>query len=207
MTTREERPVYRIRDLESHSRPRERLAELGAQALTDAELIAILLRVGVQGENAVDMAQRLLTTCGGIKGLHQADFQTVCAQHGIGQAKAAQIKAAIELGRRLLTEAPEERPAIHSPNDAAGLVLYEMSGLVQEQLWVLQLDTRNRVLNIEKLYSGSLNSSMVRIGELFRGAITRNAASIMLVHNHPSGDPSPSPEDVASPGELCRRAG
>ncbi len=188
---------YRITDLDISDRPRERLAEVGPQALSNAELLAILLRVGVKGENSVQVGQRLLQELGGITGLHRATFQEVCAQHGIGAAKAAQIKAAIELGRRLAVESPEERPTIHSPADAAGLVQYEMSALISEELWVMLLDTRNHVQHIEKMYRGSLNSSMVRVGEVFKPALQRNAAAVIVVHNHPSGDPTPSPEDIA----------
>jgi len=184
---------YRITDLASSERPRERLAQLGAQALSNAELLAILLRVGVRGENAVQVGTRLLQSFGGLSGLHRASYAEVCNQHGIGLAKAAQIKAAIELGRRLTLESPEERPAIHSPADAAALVQFEMSALEQEHLRVLLLDTRNRVLDIVEIYRGSLNSSQVRVGELFRAAIRRNAAALIVVHNHPSGDPAPSP--------------
>ena len=175
--------------MQETDRPRERLAELGAQALSNAELLAILLRVGVQGENAVQVGQRLLQDLGGLHGLHRASFSEVCAQHGIGEAKAAQIKAAIELGRRLAMQAPEERAAIHSPADAAEMLRYEMGALEQEHLRVILLDTRNRVVSVEKMYIGSLNSSTVRVGELFRPAIQRSAASIILVHNHPSGAP------------------
>jgi DNA repair protein RadC len=190
-------PSYRITDLEVTERPRERLRRLGAQALSSAELIAILLRVGVKGENAVQVGQRLINTFHGLSGLHRASFDEVCAQRGIGEAKAAQIKAAIELGRRLAAEAPEERPAVHSPQDAADLVRYEMSALEQEELLVLLLDNRNRVLHIEPVYRGSVNSSQVRVGELFKAAIRRNAAALIVAHNHPSGDPTPSPDDVA----------
>lgn len=188
---------YRILDLESNDRPRERLEMLGAEALSNAELLAILLRVGIQGENAVQLGHRLLQEFQGLAGLQRASFAEVCTVKGLGTAKAAQIKAAIELGRRLAAQSVEDRPAVHSPGDAAELVKYEMAALAQEQLWVMVLDTRNRVLAIEKIYKGSLNSSMVRIGELFKPAIQRNAASILVVHNHPSGDPTPSPEDVA----------
>lgn len=189
--------TYRISDLDQDERPRERLERLGAQALSNAELMAILLRVGRPGENAVQMGQRLLQAVGGISGLHQAAFDELCAQPYIGPAKAAQIKAAIELGRRLMLESPEERPAIHSPADAANLVQYEMSALEQEELRVILLDTRNRVLVVETIYRGSLNSSQVRVGEVFRVAIRRNSANLIVVHNHPSGDPTPSPDDVA----------
>jgi DNA repair protein RadC len=194
----DEQPItYRITDLAEAERPRERLARLGPQSLSNAELLAILLRVGVPGENAVQVGQRLLQNLGGLVGIHRADFQEVCAEHGLGPAKAAQIKAAIELGNRLRLEAPDERPTVHSPADAAALVQYEMSALEQEELRVLLLDIRNRVLDTVTIYKGSINSSQVRIGELFRAAIRRNAASIIVIHNHPSGDPTPSPDDVA----------
>lgn len=190
-------PTYRITDLAEAERPRERLARLGPQSLSNAELLAILLRVGVRGENAVLVGQRLLQKFGGLVGLHRADFQEVCAEYGLGPAKAAQIKAAIELGNRLRLEAPDERPTVHSPADAAALVQYEMSALEQEELRVLLLDVRNRVLDTVTVYRGSINSSQVRVGELFRTAIRRNAVSIIVIHNHPSGDPTPSPDDVA----------
>lgn len=197
MTETTAQPVYRITDLQESDRPRERLSALGPQALSNAELIAILLRVGVPGENAVQVGQRLLQKFGGISGLHRAPFVELCKQHGIAEAKAAQIKAAIELGRRLTLEAPEERPAINSPADAATLVQYEMSALEQEHLRVLLLDRRNRVLEVVEVYRGSVNSSQVRVGEIFKEAVRKNASGVIVVHNHPSGDPTPSPDDVA----------
>ncbi len=197
MTESNSQPSYRITDLQETERPRERLSALGPQALSNAELIAILLRVGVPGENAVQVGQRLLHKFGGIGGLHRAPFVELCRQHGIAEAKAAQIKAAIELGRRLTIEAPEERPAINSPADAAALVQYEMSALEQEHLRVLLLDRRNRVLEVVEIYRGSVNSSQVRVGEIFKEAIRKNASGLVVVHNHPSGDPTPSPDDVA----------
>lgn len=191
------KPTYRISDLQESDRPRERLASLGPQALTNAELLAILLRVGVQGENAVEVGQRLLTRFNGLNGLHRAPFKELMDQHGLGEAKAAQIKAAIELGRRLTLESPQERPAINSPVDAAALLLFDMSALEQEHLRVMLLDRRNRVLEIVEVYKGSVNSSQVRIGELFKDAIRANASAVIVAHNHPSGDPTPSPDDVA----------
>jgi DNA repair protein RadC len=191
------KPVYRITDLHETERPRERLASLGPQALSNAELLAILLRVGVTGENAIQVGQRLLQQFGGLGGLHRAPFEELMNQHGIGEAKAAQIKAAIELGRRLTLESPEGRPTINSPADAAALVQYEMSALEQEHLRVLLLDTRNHVLDIVEVYHGSVNMSQVRVGEVFKAAIRRNATAVIVVHNHPSGDPTPSPDDVA----------
>lgn len=197
MTEPNSKPAYRISDLHESDRPRERLVSLGAPALTNAELIAILLRVGVPGENAVEVGQRLLNKFGGLSGLHRAPLNELTGQHGIGEAKAAQIKAAIELGRRLTLESPEERASINSPADAAALVQYEMSALEQEHLRVLLLDRRNRVLEIVEVYKGSVNSSQVRVGELFKDAVRANASAIIVVHNHPSGDPTPSPDDVA----------
>ncbi len=190
-------PTYRITDLKETDRPRERLAALGPQALSNAELIAILLRVGVPGENAVQVGQRLLNKFSGISGLHRAPLAEMCQQHGIGEAKAAQIKAAIELGRRLTVENPEERASINSPADAAALVQYEMSALEQEHLRVMLLDRRNKVLEVVEVYRGSVNSSQVRVGEVFKEAVRKNASGIIVVHNHPSGDPTPSPDDVA----------
>ena len=191
------KPVYRITDLATEERPRERLLHLGPQALAASELLAILLRVGVQGENAVQVGQRLLKNFGGISGLQRAPMEELCNQRGIGEAKAAQIKAAIELGRRLTLESPDERPAINSPADAAALVLYEMSALEQEHLRVILLDTRNRVLEIVEIYKGSVNSSQIHVGEIFKAAIRRNAPALIVVHNHPSGDPTPSPDEAA----------
>lgn len=190
-------PIYRIMDLHEADRPRERLAALGPQALSNAELIAILLRVGVTGENAVQVGQRLLNKFGGLSGLHRAPFNELMDQHGLGEAKASQIKAAIELGRRLPLEAPEERASINSPADAAALVQYEMSALEQEHLRVVLLDRRNRVMETAEVYKGSVNSSQIRVGEVFKEAIRKNASALIVVHNHPSGDPTPSPDDVA----------
>lgn len=188
---------YRIADLPVDERPRERLERLGPQALSIPELLAILLRVGVPGENAVQVGQRLLGKYKNLAGLHRVPFEELCEQHGIGIAKAAQIKAAIELGRRLMLETPDARPTINSPAEAAALVAYDMSGLEQEHLRVILLDSRNGVLDIVEVYKGSVNSSQVHVGELFKSAIRRNASAIIVVHNHPSGDPTPSPDDVA----------
>ena len=187
---------YTIMELDAQERPRERLAAVGAQSLSKAELLAILLRVGVRGENAVQMGQRLLNDMGGLLGLQRASFVELKNQHGIGAAKAAQIKAALELGQRLRALDFGERPAIHEPRDVFEMVRDEMSALLQEHLWVMLLTIRNQVIHTEKLYKGSLNASTVRVAEAFKPAIQHNAAGVILIHNHPSGDPRPSPEDV-----------
>lgn len=188
---------YRIKDMETGERPRERLERLGAQALRSDELLAILLRVGVQGESALDVGRRLLKDFHGLRGLHRASYQELKRAHGVGPAKAAQIQAAIELGRRLAQAAPQERPVIHAPSDAADLVMYEMSALPQEHLRVIALNTRNQVLDIVEIYKGSANSAQVRAAEIFKALIQRDATAFILVHNHPSGDPTPSSDDVA----------
>ena len=193
-STVEYRPM--IRDLPSGERPRERLLHYGAGALSTAELLAIILRVGSSGENVVRVAEKLLARYQGLPGLSQATIQELCAARGMGEAKAAQIKAALELGRRLLVAAPQERPQVRAPADAANLLMAEMSLLSQEHLRTVLLDTRNRVISIPTVYIGSLNSASVRIAEVFREAIRANCAAMIVVHNHPSGDPSPSPEDV-----------
>ena len=188
---------FRITDLPSDERPRERLLHVGPSALSTAELIAIMLRVGSKGENVVALSQRLLVKYKGLGGLARASTNELCEEKGLKGAKIAQLKAAFELGRRLLVESPDEKPTITSPADAANLLIGEMSLLEQESMRVILLDTRNRVLAIQTVYQGSLNTTMVRVGELFREAIRANCAAIIVAHNHPSGDPSPSPEDVA----------
>lgn len=189
--------TYRITDLEKSERPRERLERLGAGSVSTIELLAILMRTGLPGENVLQVAQRLLKDMNGLRGLHQASFDEVCRQKGVGPAKAAQLKAALELGNRLRLEDPDSRPVVHSPGDAAALIMFDMSAKEKEELWVVILDTRNRVVKIDPVYKGSVNSSQVRVGEVFKEAIRRNAVSLIVAHNHPSGDPTPSPEDIA----------
>ena len=185
-----------IHDLPQGERPRERLRHYGPGALSTPELLAIILRVGTGSENAVRLAERLLASFEGLPGLAQATVSELCQEKGIGPAKAVQIKAALEMGRRLLTTSPHERPQVRSPADAANLLMAEMSLLQQEHLRVVLLDTRNRVLGIPTVYVGSLKSAMVRVAEVFRHAVRINAAAMIVAHNHPSGDPTPSPEDV-----------
>lgn len=185
-----------IRDMAEHDRPRERLIQVGPGAISSAELLAIVLRTGSGGENVLRLAERLLIRFGSIPGLAKATIPELMTVKGIGQAKAVEIKAALEIGRRLMASAPEEKPRVSSPADAANLLMSEMMFLEQEHLRLILLDTRNRVLGTPNIYVGSLNTSVIRIGELFRAAIKANAAAFIVAHNHPSGDPSPSPEDV-----------
>ena len=186
-----------IKELPSSERPRERLLEYGVGALSTAELLAIILRTGTKDENVILLSQRILARFGNLAGMVQASAAEMSREHGLGPAKVAQLKAALELGRRMLVESPDERAQIRSPADAANLVMTEMGLLEQEQLRVMLLDTKNRVLATKTVYKGSLNTSLIRVGELFRDAIRANSASLIVLHNHPSGDPTPSPEDVA----------
>jgi len=186
-----------IHDLPRHERPRERLREYGAAALSNSELLAIILRTGTQNENVLNLAARLLSHFGGLAGLERAAFPELCAKAGIGEAKAAQVKAALELGKRLVSTQPEERAVVRSPRDVANLLLAEMAFLEQERLRVLLLDTRNRLIGVEEVYKGSVNTSYIRVAEVFRGAIRQNCPAIIVVHNHPSGDPTPSADDIA----------
>ncbi|MCB9418786.1 MAG: DNA repair protein RadC [Ardenticatenaceae bacterium] len=185
-----------IRDLAEADRPRERLMQVGAQAVSTAELLAIILRTGTGGENVLRLAERLLVHFTDLAGLSRASIAELQTVKGIGPAKAIEVKAALEIGRRLLATSPQERPKITSPADAANLLMSEMMFLEQEHLRLILLDTRNQVLRTPTVYKGSLNTSVIRIGELFRAALKENAAAIIVAHNHPSGDPSPSPEDV-----------
>ena len=186
-----------IKELPTSERPRERLLHYGAGALSTAELLAIILRTGTQDENVIALSHRLLARFGNLAGLVQANTAEMVREHGLGPAKVAQLKATLELGRRMMAESPEERFQIRSPADAANLVMTEMGVLEQEQLRIILLDTKNRVLATPTIYKGSLNTSLIRVGELFREAVRANCASLIVVHNHPSGDPAPSPEDVA----------
>jgi DNA repair protein RadC len=185
-----------IKELPRSERPRERLLNHGPGALSSAELLAIILRTGTANENVVRLAQRLLASFDGLAGLARANPAELSAEKGLGPAKVTQVKAALELGRRMLIASPDERPQIRSPSDAANLVMSEMGLLEQEHLRVMLLDTKNRVLDTPTVYKGSLNTSLIRVGELFRDAVRANCAALIVLHNHPSGDPTPSPEDV-----------
>jgi DNA repair protein RadC len=147
--------------------------------------------------NALRLAETLLGDCGGVAGLRHVRYDELQGRHGIGAAKAAQLMAAIELGRRFAQAEVVGRRAIQSPDDLAEMLRYDIGGKEQEHLVAVLLDTRNRWLRTVEVYVGSLNTSVVRIGEVFREAVRANAAAVIVAHNHPSGDPSPSPEDVA----------
>jgi DNA repair protein RadC len=184
--------VLRIRELPADATPCARLHQLGAQALSDAEVLALIVQA-----DTLDFAQRLLLGFGSWTGLQRAAVTDLQQVAGIGPARAAQIKAALEVGRRLLLHNPPERIQISSPADAAQLMMVEMSQLEQEHLRVILLDTKNRIQKVHTVYIGSVNSAAIRVGEIFKEPVRLNSTSVIVVHNHPSGSPEPSPEDVA----------
>lgn len=191
-----------IKELPADERPREKLRLRGAGALSTAELLAIILNTGMKGETVIDVANRLLVQHDGLAGLVRADFEDLCRTRGLGEAKASKLQATLELARRISAAQPQDRPQIKSPEDVYLLLGSEMAVLDQEQLRVMLLDTKNRVSRIVTVYQGSVNSAQVRVAELFRDAVRANAPSIILVHNHPSGDPEPSRADAQVTAEA-----
>jgi DNA repair protein RadC len=190
----------RIRKLLTTDQPRNRLLLHGAAALSDAELLAV-----ITGVPCLETTQRLLIAAGGLRGLlaiSTAELQQLVA--GISVGRAAQLKAAIELGTRIVQGDQAQRRQIKSPNDVANLLMLEMSHLDQEHLRTVLLDTKNRIQAISTVYIGSLNTSMVRVGEVFKEAVRRNSSALIVVHNHPSGDATPSPEDVLVTREIVQ---
>ncbi len=190
-----------IRDLPTEERPREKLKALGAEALSNAELLAILLRTGSDRESALQLAVRLLSLGGGLRELPGLSLEDLQELRGVGPAKAAQLKAALEIGRRLATMPPDQAERITSPQRAAALFMEELRYKKKEHFMIMLLNTKNHLLSREEISIGSLNASIVHPREIFKIPLRKSAASIILVHNHPSGDPSPSQEDL----EVTRR--
>lgn len=190
-----------IRELPETEQPSYRLQHVGPQALSNAELLSILLQAA-DLEGCAALA-KLADQAGGFSRLTDAD---ICSIPGFKSWTANRVKVVVELARREMQSKLPERVVIHMPANVYDLVGWEMSRLDHEELWVLVLDTRNKVLEVDRLYKGTANSSTLRVGEFFKRAIHRNAASIVLVHNHPSGDPSPSPEDT-NVTRCARQAG
>ncbi len=193
-----------IRDLPAGERPRERMSAYGPESLSTAELLAIVLRVGSRGESAVRLAERLLSELGGITGIAQARLPQLSALPGIGLAKAAQIKAAFELGKRLATSADGLKTVISNASAAAQLVMEDLRYRQQECLVGIFLDTRNQVICVRTLTKGTLAGSPAHPREIFREAIAQGSATIILCHNHPSGDPTPSRDDIALTERLTK---
>ena len=183
----------RLKRLAEDQTPVYRICKLGAQACSFQELLAALIGGCAQLEVAEAITSRWKTPLN----LMAAPLVEIGGIRGVGPARGARIKAAFELGRLVTITSLGERHSINSPADIAALVQYEMSVLEQEELRVILLDSRNQIIDLVTVYKGSLNSSQVRVGELFKDAIRRNAASLIVIHNHPSGDPTPSPDDIA----------
>lgn len=181
----------KVKTLPIREKPAYRVAT-GAETCNLAELLAVI----IGGNEQIETAERLLTRFGTLHKLASAHVNEVASIKGIGAQTALRLKASMALGRKLL-EPEDERPQINSPSSAAALLMPRMAHRLQEYLLVMTCDTRNRVLDITEVYHGSLNSAAVRIAEVFKPAIQLNGAAIVVAHNHPSGDPDPSPEDVA----------
>ncbi|MEK3890575.1 RadC family protein [Bacillus sp. FSL K6-3431] len=185
-----------IRDFPVDERPRERLINNGAESLSNQELLAILLRTGTKAESVIQLSNRLLTQFGGLMWLKDAALEEMTDLKGIGEAKAVQIAAAVELGRRISNLSYDDRYVIRSPEDGANYVMNDMRFLTQEHFVCLYLNTKNQVIHRQTVFIGSLNASIVHPREVFKEAFRRSAASIICFHNHPSGDPAPSKEDI-----------
>jgi DNA repair protein RadC len=190
-----------MKDLSPDDRPREKLWQHGAPALGDNELVALVIAQGGRYGSALAVANALLAACGGLHGLGRCRCDDLSRVPGIGHARAAQIAAALELGRRTLTHAPTERALVSSPHAAAAYLLPRFGGRPVEQFGVVLLDTKHRVIRTSVLALGTQNTSYVEPRDVFREAALGGAAAIVVFHNHPSGDPTPSPDDVA----LTRR--
>ena len=186
----------KMRDVHEADRPRERLIRQGSQSLSNQELLAILLRTGTKEESVLGLANRVLLSFEKLHALKHATIEEIVDIKGIGEAKAVQLLAAIELGRRLAQKEVDDRFTIRSPEDAANYLMPEMSALQQEHFVTLFLNTKNQVIHKKTIFIGSLNASIVHPREIFREAVKRSAAAIIISHNHPSGVPTPSPEDI-----------
>ncbi|TCP68566.1 DNA replication and repair protein RadC [Baia soyae] len=185
-----------MRDVPADERPRERMIQLGAEHLSNAELIALLLRTGSRGESVLALAQRLLIGTNGLRNLHGSSLQELTKIRGIGEAKAIQILAGIEIGKRLVKHRREELVSIQNPETVAEYLMEDLRYLPQEHFVCLYLNVKNKIIHKKDIFIGGLNSSIVHPRDIFREGIRYNAASIICAHNHPSGDPTPSPEDL-----------
>lgn len=181
-----------LHELPEAERPQTRVGNYGTAALSLRELLAVV----IGGNDCFTVAESIMRRAGSISEIARLTFQELKSIPGVGPTRAARIKAAVEIAYRLQNSIPDEHPQIRSPADIANMLLLEMSLLDHEQLRIVLLDTKNRVLDVVTLYKGSLNTAVIRVGEVFKDGLRRNVAAIIIVHNHPSGDPTPSPEDV-----------
>ncbi len=200
-----------LKDMKVDDRPRERLMRFGPGVLADYELLAIILQSGTRKESVLELSKRVLGRPGMVDGsgqrrwrsLSEATVEELCLIRGIGKAKAIQIKAALEMGKRLSGEESSKPSIIRCPEDASQLVMNDMRFLDREHFRILLLNTKNHVLGIESVSVGNLNTTIVHPREIFKSSIRRSAAAVILVHNHPSGDPEPSKEDCEITKRLC----
>ena len=200
-------PAYtaalRIQDMPLDDRPRERLERHGPESLTTPELLAILFRTGTAQRNAVQLAEALFRELGGLSGLAVSSLEELSCVNGVGRVKAIEVKAAIELGKRLSATNEDVKPMVRTPEDVAKLMMADLRYETREHLYALLLDTRNQVRHRRLISTGTLTESLIHPREVFREAIRFSAASLVLVHNHPSGDPTPSDADVAATKRLA----
>jgi len=196
--------ALRIKDQPASERPRERLAAKGPEALTDAELIAILLRTGLRGANAVAIGARLLSKFGSLQALARASVDDLCLVQGIGRDKAVTLLAAFTLARKMAEELQRESPVLDNPEAIVALIKGQNLIKDVETLQVLLLNTRRRLIRVEEVTDGTIDTLLVHAREVFRPAIAANASAIVLAHNHPSGDPTPSEADIKVTRDLIR---
>jgi DNA repair protein RadC len=193
-----------IKDLPLEDRPRERLAQFGAEALRNAELIAILLRTGLKGASAIHVAEQLLSRYPTLDELARAALEDLSKTKGIGRDKAIALKSAFTLAQRMAREIRAEAPLVETPEQVAAVLREEYRQVSVESFKVLLLNRRNRLIRIETVSQGTLDSILIHPREVFRHAIAGNAASVVLAHNHPSGDPTPSSADLAATTDIIR---
>ena len=194
----------RIKDMPDHERPRERLVEFGPDALRDGELIAILLRTGMKGLSALDLGDQLIRKFGTLENLARASLDDLRQIKGLGRDKAIALQAAFTLARRMAKQLQREAPLLDTPDRIADLLREDNRLAGVETFQVILLNTRRRLLRVEKISDGTLDTLLVHPREVFRAAITAGAAGIILVHNHPSGDPTPSEADIKVTRDLIR---
>lgn len=194
-------PHIALKDVPREERPRERMLRYGSSVLSNAELLAILLRTGTYAESAIGLAGRVLSESNGLRSLGEMSTEQLMQIKGIGEAKALQIQAGVELGRRIAGSTRSDAVIIRTPQDVTQLLTEELRYLTKEHFVCLFLNTKNHVIGQETLSIGSLNASIVHPREVFQAAIKRNSAAIVCAHNHPSGDPTPSPQDI----EITKR--
>ena len=193
-----------VRDVPLAERPRERLLHVGASSLSNAELLAILLRTGSSNESVLMLAQKILAELETLHNLYDVTIEELTKIKGVGPAKAVQLKAAIELGKRIVLQSPIDRVSIRSPKDVSHYIMEDMRYLKQEHFIALLLNTKNQIIGKETVTVGTLNSSLVHPREVFKPAIKKSSSAIIVVHNHPSGDPTPSKEDIDVTNRLIK---